>query len=105
MLYYYICQQKQQKKRKIPTISSFGGVERVRTSAPLSRPNCLANNPLHHLGTTPLFNILNVRHSISNVLAERVGFEPTVGSTPTPIFKTGALNQLDHLSMYCYVFP
>ena len=30
-----------------------GGVERVRTSAPLSRPNCLANNPLHHLGTTP----------------------------------------------------
>ena len=32
-----------------------GGVERVRTSAPLSRPNCLANNPLHHLGTTPFF--------------------------------------------------
>ena len=32
-------------------------------------------------------------------LAERVGFEPTVGYKPTPIFKTGAINQLDHLSM------
>ena len=31
-------------------------------------------------------------------LAERVGFEPTVGYKPTPIFKTGAINQLDHLS-------
>ena len=35
-------------------------------------------------------------------LAERVGFEPTVGYKPTPIFKTGAINQLDHLSM-CFV--
>ena len=32
-------------------------------------------------------------------MAERVGFEPTVGYKPTPIFKTGAINQLDHLSM------
>lgn len=32
-------------------------------------------------------------------LAERVGFEPTVGYKPTPIFKTGAINQLDHLSI------
>ena len=32
-------------------------------------------------------------------MAERVGFEPTVGYKPTPIFKTGALNQLDHLSI------
>ena len=31
-------------------------------------------------------------------MAERVGFEPTVGYKPTPIFKTGAINQLDHLS-------
>lgn len=33
-----------------------------------------------------------------------MGFEPTVGYKPTPIFKTGALNQLDHLSKciaYC----
>ena len=33
------------------------------------------------------------------VLAERVGFEPTMGYKPMPIFKTGALNQLDHLSL------
>ena len=33
------------------------------------------------------------------MLAERVGFEPTVGYKPTPIFKTGAINQLDHLSI------
>ena len=32
-------------------------------------------------------------------MAERVGFEPTVGYKPTPIFKTGAINQLDHLSI------
>ena len=32
-------------------------------------------------------------------MAERVGFEPTVGYKPTPIFKTGAINQLDHLSV------
>ena len=36
----------------------FGGVERVRTSAPRKRPNCLANNPLHHLGTTPFLTTL-----------------------------------------------
>ncbi len=29
-----------------------------------------------------------------------MGFEPTVGYKPTPIFKTGAINQLDHLSLY-----
>ena len=32
-------------------------------------------------------------------LAERVGFEPTVRYERTPIFKTGAINQLDHLSI------
>ncbi len=32
-------------------------------------------------------------------MAERVGFEPTVRYKRTPIFKTGAINQLDHLSM------
>ena len=46
-------------KKKIQSlknlISSFGGDERVRTSAPCYRPNCLANSPLHHLGTTPLY--------------------------------------------------
>ena len=42
-------------KNKAPTYvdTLLGGVERVRTSAPCYRPNCLANSPLHHLGTTP----------------------------------------------------
>ena len=31
---------------------TFGAEGGVRTLAPLSRPNCLANNPLHHLGTS-----------------------------------------------------
>ena len=31
-------------------------------------------------------------------MAERVGFEPTEGYKPSPVFKTGALSQLDHLS-------
>ncbi len=30
-------------------------------------------------------------------MAERVGFEPTEGY-PSPVFKTGALDQLSHLS-------
>ena len=37
-------------------------------------------------------------HIFYKKMAERVGFEPTVGYKPTPIFKTGAINQLDHLS-------
>ena len=40
-----------------------------------------------------------IKPSASISLAERVGFEPTVGYKPTPIFKTGAINQLDHLSI------
>ena len=35
-------------------------------------------------------------------MAQRVGFEPTVGYKPTPIFKTGAINQLDHLCTSCH---
>ena len=34
----------------------------------------------------------------ANNLAERVGFEPTVGC-PTPVFKTGTFGQLSHLSI------
>ncbi len=32
-------------------------------------------------------------------VAERVGFEPT-DARASPVFKTGALNQLDHLSLW-----
>ena len=37
----------------------FGVGERVRTSAPMTRPSSLANCPLHHLGT-PTFIIKKV---------------------------------------------
>lgn len=52
---------KRKQHRVLNTLLFFsnrciGGDERVRTSAPLSRPNCLANSPLHHLGTSPFIN-------------------------------------------------
>ena len=68
----------------------FGGTERIWTSAALANPSSLANCPLQPLGYCSI-----------KKLAERVGFEPTIGYKPMPIFKTGALNQLDHLSIYC----
>ena len=36
-------------------------------------------------------------------MAERVGFEPTVGY-PTPVFKTGTFGQLSHLSNKLFKF-
>ena len=90
------------------SIFLYGGDERVRTSAPCYRPNCLANSPLHHLGTSPNIgcqtinsekHIIFIMICLSILLAERVGFEPTVRYKRTPIFKTGAINQLDHLSV------
>ena len=44
--------------------------------------------------------IKNLKLNLRFFVAERVGFEPTVGYKPTPIFKTGAINQLDHLSVW-----
>ena len=44
-------------------------------------------------------DIIFVMICLSILLAERVGFEPTVRYKRTPIFKTGAINQLDHLSV------
>ena len=32
-------------------------------------------------------------------MAEGVGFEPTEGYKPPPVFKTGAFSQLDHPSV------
>ena len=40
---------------------------------------------------------LKVSQTAKIKMAERVGFEPTDACT-SPVFKTGALNQLDHLS-------
>ena len=38
------------------------------------------------------------------IMAEGVGFEPTEGYKPPPVFKTGAFSQLDHPSSlrFCY---
>ena len=46
-------------------VGSHGGVERIRTSAPVAQPNDLANRPLQPL-------------EYHSIMAERVGFEPTV---------------------------
>ena len=37
----------------IMLIPPYGGEGGVRTHAPLTRPNGLANRPLYHLGTPP----------------------------------------------------
>ncbi len=34
-------------------------------------------------------------------VAERERFELSEGYSPSPVFKTGAINQLDHLSVIC----
>ena len=81
---------------------------RFELPRPLTNPNCLANNPLQPLGYASIYitkEKVNVKLAVYTFtfslasLAERVGFEPTVGYKPTPIFKTGAINQLDHLSV------
>ena len=71
---------------------------------PLTNPSSLANCPLHHLGTPTTIKFKALKYIINPsgfYLAERVGFEPTVRYKRTPIFKTGAINQLDHLSIGC----
>ena len=43
----------------------------------------------HDLSKRPRKTLFNASHR----LADGVGFEPTVGLSPTPVFKTGALNR------------
>ncbi len=65
----------------------FGGEAGIRTLAPIARTNGLANRPLR-----PAWVLLHVIGGESEIR--------THGSlTTTPVFKTGALNQLDHLSI------
>ena len=104
-LFFIINQYFYKKNINLYQINVSGGERGVRTLAPLTRPNSLANCPLHHLGISPYYFILiKVRYLYISyltlyLLAERVGFEPTVRYKRTPIFKTGAINQLDHLSI------
>ena len=88
-----------QKNTSYLLVNFLGGERGVRTLAPVARPNSLANCPLHHLGISPYLLKKLQKLSVGLfLLAERVGFEPTVGYKPTAIFKTAAINQLDHLS-------
>ena len=50
LIFFLILKHKKRYKENIHFIS-FGVGERVRTSAPITRPSSLANCPLHHLGT------------------------------------------------------
>ena len=51
----------------------ISGAGEGRTLAPVSRPNGLANRPLHHLSTAPFVVLGHL-----SKMAEGVGFEPTV---------------------------
>ena len=66
----------------------IGGAGEGRTLAPVSRPNGLANRPLHHLSTAP--------YSVLIVFLWRRGWD----SNPRPlseslVFKTSSLNRSD----------
>ena len=86
-----ICQ-----KLTLPLIS--GGEAGIRTPAPITRTNGLANRPLRPLGyfSTIIYT--------KPLLIFSIGGESEIRThgrlTPTPVFKTGALNQLNHLSTY-----
>ena len=67
------------------TLISSGGVERIRTSAPVTQPNDLANRPLQPL-------------EYHSIMAERVGFEPTHPFEPTG-FQDRTLQPFEYLSI------
>ena len=62
-----------------------GGVGGIRTLAPVTRPNDLANRPLQPL-------------EYHSIMAERVGFEPTHPFEPTG-FQDRTLQPLEYLSV------
>ena len=71
-------------------IKIFGGEGGIRTLAPVTQPNPLAGDPLEPL---EYFS----KHSNYFILAERVGFEPTVPLSITG-FQDQLLKPLGHLS-------
>ena len=54
-----------------------------KTGTSPTKTGCINENPLEIQGVSEA-------HSFDT---EREGFEPTVGTGPTPVFKTGALNR------------
>ena len=83
--------------RKNGTARDFTVRKTYRSFAPAST-NAFASQKGFH----PTLSAKKKKTSkwMSFLLAERVGFEPTDAFT-SPVFKTGAFNQLDHLSEWC----
>ena len=73
---------------------------------PIPKRRCCASRRLRAVppGFESLFfrckqkSLITAKTILRLCLAEREGFEPSEGYKPSPVFKTGALNQLDHLS-------
>ena len=109
------------------TINTIGGEWGARTLAPHTRPNSLANCPLHHLGNSPNYFLLLLHYNNKSLisqyfllffyenaclkvkknrtlkrsifyLAEEVGFEPTVPFDITS-FQDWLLKPLGHSSI------
>ena len=73
---------------------SYGGETGIWTRAPVARPTPLAGAPLQ-----PLEYFSMCLHTLIIKLCGGESGIRTHGTlTRTPVFKTGALNQLDHLS-------
>ncbi len=79
----------------------FGGDRGIRTLAPLAGPNSLANCPLRPTWVCLLINLAD--HCPLYSLGGEGGIRTHGTLTRTPIFKTGALNQLDHLSVSRFI--
>ena len=62
-----------------------------------SRPTPFPGEPLQPLGYFSMWFLSSLRLN----LTQRLGFEPRE-VLPSPVFKTGALNQLDHLCIFIY---
>ena len=85
------------KKNGVTSFLSLhhGGEGETRTPAPVTRPTPLAGAPRHQL---EYFSICDVdKNNINYIVAERVGFEPTVPCGITG-FQDQLLKPLGHLS-------
>ncbi len=76
------------------SLFSYGGEGGSRTLARVTPPKALAKPPLQPLG---YFSVSNYQNDYSIVGGES-GIRTHGRLSPSPVFKTGALNQLDHLS-------
>ena len=89
-------------KKDIQKNVFFGGDRGIRTLAPLAGPNSLANCPLRPTWVCLLKKFSGLLRPLY-LLGGEGGIRTHGTLTRTPIFKTGALNQLDHLSVSRYI--